>query len=132
MRKTMRSRKQYSIQELLYLPTICCFYRTFSGKKPLRMHIFNYHCPNAARRVRAYHANAGRVSFKPCACAQAMCISVIMTTVNHHGGFSAQRLVSTHACNLCGYVQRCFSKRCIFRPVAARAERKHGREIEGF
>ena len=49
-------------------------------------------------------------SSNTCACAQDMSRRILRQV----------RMRATE----CGCVQRCFSKRCIFRPVAARAERK--------
>ena len=120
------------IQELLYLP-ICCFY--LGLRKP-----FNYRCQTihsniygqpaawTCTRLRALRERIA-LSSNTCACAQDMSRQILRQV----------RMRTSE----CGCVQRCFSKRCIFRQVAARAERKvprysvlsvlkHGREIEGF
>ena len=51
------------------------------------------------------------LTFKTCACAQGMSWRIFRPKIS--------RYACAQPC-----VQRCFSKRCIFRPVAARAERK--------
>ena len=110
----------------------CCTYlfAVSISEKTLRKPWFNYrsawtctHLPALRERIALTFKSS-----KTCACVQDMSRRILRQV----------RMRATE----CGCVQRCFSKLCIFRPVAARAERKvprysvlsvlkHGREIEG-
>ena len=110
----------------------CCTYlfAVSISEKTLRKPWFNYRSAWTCTRLPALREHIALTfkSSKTCACVQDMSRRILRQV----------RMRATE----CGCVQRCFSKLCIFRPVAARAERKvprysvlnvlkHGREIEG-